>query len=78
MNITLLEKNELVNIGIKGIFSGTELDIDGWKHTIKSKKHCDFESAPETFKFKDRNWIVKVGWEFYDKNTAAKKYNFFY
>ena len=74
MNITLLEKSNLVNISISSPnYFHTEVDIDEWKHDIKNKKYRDFESAPETFKFKDRNWNIILGWEYYDKSTAAKK-----
>ena len=37
-----------------------------------SKTNEDFISAPETFKFEDRDWILKLGWERYDKSAPAK------
>ena len=37
MNISLLEKNDLVNINIATSYNpwGTFIDIDGWQHVIK-------------------------------------------
>ena len=66
MNITLLEKNDLVNIGIQPSFPtllDTEVNIDGWQHVVKGKTFQDFLSAPETFKFEDRDWKLELGWE---------------
>ena len=34
MNITLLEKNDLINIAILMKYPNTEVDIEGWKHVI--------------------------------------------
>ena len=44
----------------------TEVNIDGWKHVFKNKTCEDFLYAPETFRFEDRDWILKLGWERYD------------
>ena len=37
-----------------------------------SKTNEDLISAPETFRFEDRDWILKLGWERYDKSAPAK------
>ena len=33
---------------------------------LYSKTLKDFLSAPETFKFEDRDWVLELGWEQYD------------
>ena len=40
---------------------------------LYSKTCEDFLSAPESFKFEDRNWNLELGWERYDHSMPAKK-----
>ena len=63
MNISLIEKNDFINISIRDNDEGTEVDIDGWQHIIYDKYEDDYEESPETFTFKERNWNMKLRWE---------------
>ena len=61
MNITLLEKNELVNISILGLnplWTDTEVNIEGYQHVVKGKTYQDFLNAPETFRYEERDWVI--------------------
>ena len=78
MDITLLEKNDLVNIAIlinPYTYLDTAVEIEGWEHILEGKKLKDFESAPETFRFEDRNWILKLGWESYNESESEEEKN---
>ena len=42
------------------------VDIDGWQHFIKGKSIDNLKDSPETFRYEERDWNLKLGWEFYN------------
>ena len=67
MNISLWQRNELINISImpEGGYEGedTKIDIEGWEHVIASKRDEAFKNNPETFSCEEQEWQLKLAWE---------------
>ena len=39
------------------------MDIDGWQHVIPGKTLKHIKASPETFRYEERDWELKLSWE---------------